>query len=118
MAVEEGATGALEDEEGEEAPGVGAIEIDVLGVTVGDKDGDEEIEEKEGDEEVEGEAPGVGAIEIDVLSLTVGAVEMNRVGVKAVGADGGEDGAPFTDGADVTDILGVAPLNVTSLTTS
>ena len=33
MAVEEGATEALEDEE-DEAPGVGAIEIDVLGLTV------------------------------------------------------------------------------------
>ena len=68
VAVEEGAAGALEDEE-------------------------------EGDEE---EAPGVGA---------------DAVGVEATGADGGEDGAPFTEGAGVTDILGVAPLNVTFLTT-
>ena len=113
MAVEEGATEALEDveEDEDEAPGVGAIEMDVLGLTVGDKDGDEEIKEDE--------APGVGAIETDVLGLTVGAVEMNRVGVEATaGADGGEDGAPLTEGADVTDILGVAPLNVTFLTTS
>ena len=63
MAVEEGATGALEDEE---------------------------------------EVPGVG---------------VDAVGVEATGADGGEDGAPFTEGADVTDMLGVAPLNVTFLTT-
>ena len=38
VAVEEGATGALEDveddEEEDEAPGVGAIEMDVLGLTV------------------------------------------------------------------------------------
>ena len=59
------------------------------------------------------EAPGVGAIEIDALGLTVGAVEMNRVGVEAKGADG----APYTEGADVTDMLGVAPLYVTFLTT-
>ena len=44
-------------------------------------------------------------------------VEADAVGVEATGADGGEDGAPFTEGADVTDILGVAPLNVTFLTT-
>ena len=146
MAVEEGAAGALEEgeeeeieEEGEETPGVGAIEIDVLGLTVGDKDGDEEIEEEgeetpdvgaieidvlgltvgdnDGDEEEEGdedeEAPGVGAIEIDVLGVTVGAVEMNRIGVEATG----EDGAPLTEGADVTDMLGVAPVNATFLTT-
>ena len=155
MAVEEGATEALEeDEEGdkEEAPGVGAFEIDVLGVTAGDEDGDEEIEEegddeeedespgvgaieidvlgltvgdKEGDEEREEEeeegdkeeAPGVGAIEIDVLGLTVGAVEMNRVGVEATGADSGADGAPSTEGADEADTLGVAPLNAIFLTT-
>ena len=75
VAVVEGATEALEDveeeegdkviEEEEEAPGVGAIEIDVRGLTVRDKDGDEVIEEEE-------EALGVGAIEIDVLDLTVG----------------------------------------------
>ena len=45
MAVEEGAAGALgeddeEKEDEEEAPGVGALEIDVLGLTVEDKDGD------------------------------------------------------------------------------
>ena len=34
MAVEEGATKALEDE----VPGVGAIEIDVLGLTIGDRE--------------------------------------------------------------------------------
>ena len=86
VAVEEGATGALEDVE---------------------------------DDEEEDEAPGVGSIKVDVLGLTVGAVEMNRVGVEATaGADGGADGAPLTEGADVTDILGVAPLNVTFLTTS
>ena len=39
---------------------------------------------------------------------------MNRVGVEATGADG----ASSTAGADVTDALGVAPLNVTFLTTS
>ena len=66
----------------------------------------------------EDEAPGVGAIEIDVLGVAVGAVEMDRVGVEATaGADGGEDGAPLAEGADVTDILDVAPLNVTFLTT-
>ena len=40
----------------------------MLGLTVGDKEGEEENEEgkeKEGEEE----APGVGAIEIDVLGL-------------------------------------------------
>ena len=62
MAVEEGAVGALEDEE---------------------------------------EAPGVGA---------------DAVGVEATGADG-EDGVPLTEGGDVADMLGVAPLNVTFLTT-
>ena len=40
----------------------------MLGLTVGDKDGDEVIEEEK--EEGEVEAPGVGAIEIDVLGLT------------------------------------------------
>ena len=117
MAVVEGAAGALEDEE-DEALGVGAIEIDVLGLTAGDKDGDEEIEEEEeGDKE--DEALGVVAIEIeiDVLGVTAGtgagAVEMDRVGVEATG----EDGAPLTEGADVTDILGVAPSNATFLTT-
>ena len=88
MAVEEGAAGALEG-------------------------GEEEEEAEEGDCEGEEEAPGVGAIEIDVLGLTVGAVEMNRVGVEATG----EDGAPLTEGADVTDALGVAPVNVTFLMT-
>ena len=53
--------------------------------------------------ENEEEAPGVGA---------------DAVGVEATGADGGDDGAPFTEGADVTDTLGVAPLKVTFLTTS
>ena len=107
VAVEEGATGALEDEEmegEEEAPVAGANEIDILGLTAGDEDGDEDIEEEEeegkGDEE---EAPGVGA---------------DAVGVEVTGADGGEDGAPFTEGADVTDALGVAPLNATFLTTA
>ena len=39
MAIEEGATEALEDEEeGDEVPGVRAIEIDALGLTVGDKE--------------------------------------------------------------------------------
>ena len=44
-------------------------------------------------------------------------VEADAVGVEATGAYGGEDGAPLTEGADVTDMLGVAPLNVTFLTT-
>ena len=109
MTVKENATGAVEDveEEGEEASGLGAIEIDVLGLTVADKDGDEDIEEEEG------VAPGVGTVEINAVGVTVGAVEMYSVGVEATG----EDGAPLTEGADVTDILGVAPLNVTFLTT-
>ena len=85
------------DEEGDEAPGVGAIEINVLGLTVGDKDGDEEVEEEEGDE-----APGVGA---------------DAVGVGATGVDDGEVGALLSEGADVIDMLGVAPVNVTFLTT-
>ena len=80
-----------------------------------DEEGEEE-EEEEGEEEEGGEeekVPGVGAIEIDVLGLTVGAVEMNRVGVEATGADG----APLTEGADVTDVLGVVPVNAIILTT-
>ena len=78
LAVEEGAAGALEYE-GDEVLGVGAIEIDLLGVTVRDKNGDEEMEDEE--------APGVGASEIDALGVTArvgagagegaGAVEMN-----------------------------------------
>ena len=50
----------------------------------------------------EDEAPGVGA---------------DAVGVEATAADGEEDGAPLTEGADVTDVLGIAPVNVTFLTT-
>ena len=80
------------EDEGGEAPGVGAIEIVVLCLAVGDKDGDEE-----GDE-----APGVGA---------------DAVGVGATGVDDGEVGALLSEGADVIDMLGVAPVNVTFLTT-
>ena len=111
LGVEGCAVGALEDEEEgdeEEALGVGAIEIDVLGLTVEDEDGDEEIEEEEGDEE---EALGVGAIEIDVLGLTVEDEDGDEE-IEEEDEEGDEE-----EGADVTDILGVAPVNVTFLTT-
>ena len=87
--VEEGVAGAIEVE----VLGIGAIEIDVIGVTAGDKDGDEGMKD---------EVLGVGA---------------DLVGVEATGEDGGEDSVPVIEGADVTGVLGVAPVYVTFLTT-